>query len=114
MPAKVQIIFYSTYGHVWKLAEAVAEGARGVTGTDVQLFQVAETLSPEILVKMGAIEAKKAFRNPAGLSGYPQCVAALTDRCLCSAIEFKRAMPSEADTCRNGTSGFRPLRGRVR
>ena len=63
MPAKVQIIFYSTYGHVWKLAEAVAEGARSVAGTDVQVFQVAETLSAEILGKMGAIEAKKAFAH---------------------------------------------------
>ena len=63
MPAKIQIIFHSTYGHVWKLAEAVAEGARGVAGTDVQVFQVAETLSPEILGKMGAIEAKKAFAH---------------------------------------------------
>jgi NAD(P)H dehydrogenase (quinone) len=63
MPAKVQIIFYSTYGHVWKLAEAVAEGARSVAGCEVQVFQVAETLSPEILAKMGATEAKKAFAH---------------------------------------------------
>ena len=35
MPAKVQVIFYSTYGHVWKMAEAVAEGARQA-GADVQ------------------------------------------------------------------------------
>jgi NAD(P)H dehydrogenase (quinone) len=63
MPAKLQIVFYSTYGHVWTLAEAVAEGARGVAGIDVQVFQVAETLSAEILGKMGAIEAKKAFAH---------------------------------------------------
>src|SRR4029453_14679706 len=63
MPAKIQIIFYSTYGHVWKLAEAVAEGARSVAGCEVQVFQVAELLSPEILAKMGATEAKKAFAH---------------------------------------------------
>ena len=63
MPAKIQIIFYSTYGHVRKLAEAIAEGARSVAGTDVQVFQVAETLSAEILAKMGATEAKKAFAH---------------------------------------------------
>lgn len=61
MPVKVQIIFYSTYGHVWRLAEAVAEGAREIQGADVKVFQVAETLSEEILGKMGAIEARKAF-----------------------------------------------------
>ena len=63
MPAKIQIIFYSTYGHVWKLAEAVAEGARSVAGADVQLFQVAELLPAEVLARMGATEAKKAFAH---------------------------------------------------
>ena len=61
--AKVQVIFYSTYGHVWKLAEAIAEGARQVPGAQVDVLQVRETLSDEILGKMGAVEAKKAFAH---------------------------------------------------
>src|SRR5689334_12322089 len=63
MPTNVQIIFYSTYGHVWKLAEAIAEGAREVPDTNVQLLQVAETLSADIVQKMGATDAKKAFAH---------------------------------------------------
>jgi NAD(P)H dehydrogenase (quinone) len=63
MPAKIQVIFYSTYGHVWKLAEAIAEGARSIAGSEVKVLQVAETLSPDILAKMGATEAKKAFAH---------------------------------------------------
>src|SRR3954463_16732775 len=63
MGAKVQVIFYSTYGHVWRLAEAVAEGARGVAGSDVQVLQVAELLPADVLTKMGATEAKKAFAH---------------------------------------------------
>jgi len=62
MSAKVQVIFYSTYGHVWTLAEAVAEGARAA-GASVEVFQVAETLPAEVLEKMGAAEAKKAFAH---------------------------------------------------
>ena len=62
MAAKVQVVFYSMYGHVWKLAEAVVEGAKGA-GASVELFQVAETLPPEILDKMGATGAKKAFAH---------------------------------------------------
>jgi len=62
MPAKVQVIFHSLYGHVFQLAEAVAEGARDVGGT-VEVCQVAETLSDEILAKMGAVEARKAFAH---------------------------------------------------
>lgn len=62
MPVRVQIIFYSTYGHVWKLAEAIAEGAREVTG-DVRVMRVEETLPLEVLQKMGAAEAQKAFAH---------------------------------------------------
>src|SRR3954452_24623940 len=63
MSAKVQVIFYSTYGHVYRLAEAVAEGARAVAGSDVQVLQVAETLPADVLEKMGATEARKAFAH---------------------------------------------------
>jgi len=63
MPVNVQVIFYSTYGHVYRLAEAVAEGAREVPDTNVELLRVRETLSEEILTKMGALEAQKAFAH---------------------------------------------------
>src|SRR4051812_41349929 len=63
MPVKVQIVFYSLYGHVWKMAEAVAEGARQVPGAQVELMQVAESLPAEVLAKMGATDAKKAFAH---------------------------------------------------
>jgi NAD(P)H dehydrogenase (quinone) len=60
---KVNVIFYSLYGHVYRLAEAIAEGAREVQGADVALYQVAETFSPEVLAKMGAVETKKMFAH---------------------------------------------------
>jgi NAD(P)H dehydrogenase (quinone) len=61
MSVKVHVIFYSLYGHIYKMAQAIAEGARGVAGANVEVFQVAETLPKEVLEKMGAVEAKKAF-----------------------------------------------------
>jgi NAD(P)H dehydrogenase (quinone) len=63
MPTNVQIIFYSLHGHVYKMAEAVAEGARSVPDTKVELFQAKETLPDEVLVKMKAVEAKKAWAH---------------------------------------------------
>jgi len=63
MNTKIKIIFHSLYGHVYHLAEAVAEGARSVPGTEVELLQVAETLPDSVLEKMGALEAKKAFAH---------------------------------------------------
>ncbi|HEX8202112.1 MAG TPA: NAD(P)H:quinone oxidoreductase, partial [Isosphaeraceae bacterium] len=54
---------HSLYGHVYRLAEAVAEGARAVPGAEVLLTQVAETLPPEVLEKMGAVAARTAFAH---------------------------------------------------
>lgn len=59
--AKVQVIFYSMYGHVYQLAQAVVEGAKAVAGTEVELLRVAETLPADVLAKMGATDAQKAF-----------------------------------------------------
>jgi NAD(P)H dehydrogenase (quinone) len=60
---KVNVIFHSLHGHIYKLAEAVAEGAKEVSGAEVKIFQVQETLSEEILSKMQAVETKKTFAH---------------------------------------------------
>jgi NAD(P)H dehydrogenase (quinone) len=58
---KVLVVFYSMYGHIYRLAEAIAGGARDVVGTQVEIRRVPETLPEEVLKKMGAIEAQKTF-----------------------------------------------------
>ncbi len=35
--AKILVLYYSSYGHIERMAEAVAEGARTVGGTDVRI-----------------------------------------------------------------------------
>jgi len=60
---KVLIVFYSMYGHVYRLAEAMAEGVREVPGAEAVLRRVPETLSEDILKKMGALEPQKAFAH---------------------------------------------------
>jgi NAD(P)H dehydrogenase (quinone) len=60
---KALIVFYSMYGHVHKLAEAVAEGAGEAEEAEVVLRRVPETLSDEVLKKMGAVEPQKAFSH---------------------------------------------------
>ena len=60
---KFLILYYSMFGHVHKMAEAVAEGARQVPGTDVILARVPETLPAIVLEKMGAMEAQKKFAH---------------------------------------------------
>jgi NAD(P)H dehydrogenase (quinone) len=57
---KIIVLYYSTYGHVHQMAQAVAEGAGGVDGAEVVLRRVPETLPAEVLEKMGAVEAQQA------------------------------------------------------
>jgi len=61
MSVKVQVVFYSMYGHVYKMAEAIAEGARQTPGAEVGLYQVPELIPDEVLEKYGAKGAKAAF-----------------------------------------------------
>lgn len=61
--AKIYVVFYSMYGHIYKMAEAEAAGAREVPGAEVSIFRVAETLSDEVLAKMGATAAQKAIAH---------------------------------------------------
>jgi NAD(P)H dehydrogenase (quinone) len=60
---KVLIVYYSMYGHIQRMTEAFAEGAKEVGGTEVEMRRVPETLSVEVLSKMGAVEAQKAFSH---------------------------------------------------
>ena len=61
MSVKVQVVFYSMYGHIYKMAEAIAEGVKQVPGAQVSLYQVAEHLPDTILEQYGAKAAKASF-----------------------------------------------------
>jgi len=60
---KVLIVHYSMYGHIYRMAEAVAEGVRGVPGCEAIITRVPETLPDEVLGLMGAVEAQKGMAH---------------------------------------------------
>ncbi|MGA7677707.1 MAG: NAD(P)H:quinone oxidoreductase [Dehalococcoidia bacterium] len=60
---KVKIVFYSMYGHVYRMAEAVAAGAREVEGVEAELLQVPELIPDEVLARSGAKKAREAFAH---------------------------------------------------
>jgi NAD(P)H dehydrogenase (quinone) len=60
---RIQIVFYSMYGHIYTMAEAVADGVRSVDGCSAELLQVPELISEEILEKHGAKAARAAFAH---------------------------------------------------
>ncbi len=57
------VVFYSLYGHVYQMAQAVVEGAESVETTDVILYRVPETLSEDVLQKMGGWEFQKSLSH---------------------------------------------------
>ncbi|MFO7727046.1 MAG: NAD(P)H:quinone oxidoreductase [Desulfonatronovibrio sp.] len=59
----VKIVYYSMYGHVHSMARAVAEGVSDVPDARVDLRRVPETLSNEVLEKMGALEAGEKLKD---------------------------------------------------
>ncbi len=55
---KVLVLYYSSYGHIEKMAEAIAEGARS-TGAQVDIKRVPETV-PESVAKSGHFKVDQA------------------------------------------------------
>ncbi|WP_020585802.1 NAD(P)H:quinone oxidoreductase [Desulfobacter curvatus] len=60
---RILIVYYSTYGHVHKMAEAIAEGVGQVVGAEAVLRRVPETLPEDVLEKMGAVDAQQAMAH---------------------------------------------------
>jgi len=52
--AKVLVLYYSSYGHIVKMAEAQAQGAREA-GAQVDIKRVAETAPPEVVKAAGFV-----------------------------------------------------------
>ncbi len=52
--AKILVLYYSMYGHVETMAEAVAEGARSVEGADVIIKRVPDLMPEEVARRVGA------------------------------------------------------------
>jgi NAD(P)H dehydrogenase (quinone) len=57
--AKILVLYYSSYGHIETMAQAVADGARAVPGTEVVVKRVAE-LVPEDVAKASHFKLDQA------------------------------------------------------
>ena len=60
---KVLIVYYSMYGHIRQMAEAMAAGVGEVPGCEAVLKRVPETLSTDIIAAMGATDAQKGMEH---------------------------------------------------
>jgi len=68
---KILVLYYSSYGHVEAMAEAIAEGARGA-GAEVDIRRVPET-APDAVVKAAGFKTDHAhpvIEGAQALAGY--------------------------------------------
>lgn len=72
---KILVLYYSSYGHIETMAEAVAEGARSVAGADVAIKRVPELVPEEVARKSGIrLEQKAPVADPNELADYDAIV----------------------------------------
>ena len=69
--AKVLVLYYSMYGHVERMAQAEAEGAREVAGTEVAIKRVPELMPEDAARKAGVkLDQPAPIAEPKELADY--------------------------------------------
>lgn len=68
---KILVVYYSMYGHIETMANAIAEGARSVSGVEVTVKRVAETMPEDAAKKAGAkLDQAAPIADPHELGEY--------------------------------------------
>lgn len=68
--AKILVLYYSMYGHVETMAQAVAEGARRIGGVEVTIKRVPETMPAEVFANAGGKTQDTPVATPQELADY--------------------------------------------
>ena len=69
--SKILVLYYSAYGHIEKMAEAVAEGVRAVPGAQVTIKRVPELVPEEVAKKAGLkLDQPAPIAKPEELADY--------------------------------------------
>lgn len=78
---KVLVLYYSSYGHVEQLADAVAAGARAA-GAAVDIRRVPESAPPEVVKAAGfkTDTAHQVIEGPEALAGYDAIIVGAPTR----------------------------------
>lgn len=68
---KILVLYYSSWGHVEQMAEAIAEGARKVAGAEVTIKRVPELVPDEVAKQAHyKLDQKAPIAKPAELADY--------------------------------------------
>lgn len=78
--AKVLVLYYSMYGHIETLAQAVAEGAGKVEDVEVVVKRVPETMPQELFEKSGGKAQAAPVATPQELADYDAIIVGTPTR----------------------------------
>ena len=79
--SKILVLYYSAYGHVEKMAAAVAEGARAVPGTQVTIKRVPELVPEDVAKKAGLkVDQPAPIAKPDELADYDAIIFGIPTR----------------------------------
>ncbi len=68
---KILVLYYSTYGHVETMADAIAQGAREVDRVEVTIKRVPELMPEDVAIKAGAkLDQAAPIADPKELDAY--------------------------------------------
>lgn len=110
---KIAVLFYSTHGHMFQMANAAAEGAREA-GADVTMYRFRETLPDEVLEKMGALETAKLWRDipvitPDDLRRYDGFILGVPTKYGLMASQVKAFLDSTGSLFQDGALTGKPV-----
>ncbi|WP_312948952.1 NAD(P)H:quinone oxidoreductase [Superficieibacter sp.] len=106
--AKILVLYYSMYGHIETMANAIAEGAKKVSGTEVVIKRVPETMPNELFEKSGGKRQDAPVATPQELADYDAIIFGTPTRFGNMAGQMRTFLDQTGGLWANGS-----LRGKV-
>ncbi len=106
--AKILVLYYSMYGHVETMAQAVAEGARRIGGVEVTIKRVPETMSAEVFANAGGKTQDTPVATPQELADYDAIIIGTPTRFGNMAGQMRTFLDQTGGLWANGA-----LRGKI-
>ena len=103
---KVLVLYHSTYGHIERMAEAIAEGARSVDGVTVAIKRVPELVPEELARKSGyKLDQAAPIAKPEELADYDAVIVGAGTRYGTAASQMRNFLDQTGGLWARGALG---------
>ncbi|POP45821.1 NAD(P)H:quinone oxidoreductase [Superficieibacter electus] len=106
--AKILVLYYSMYGHIETMANAIVDGVKKVPNTEVVLKRVPETMPAELFEKSGGKQQTAPVASPQELAEYDAIIFGTPTRFGNMAGQMRTFLDQTGGLWANGS-----LRGKV-